>query len=117
MLANEQVSNTVFSALDLHVAILDRDGVIVDVNDVWIRFAAENGGQSAPLGVGANYFDVCRHAASSWRTPRRSWTACCRLRAAPPRVSCTPTAAIRRPESFAFSELAGWRWRRRLRSR
>jgi PAS domain S-box-containing protein len=65
MLPNERVSNTIFSALDLHVAILDRDGVIVDVNDVWMRFAAENGGQDAPLGVGANYFDVCRHAASS----------------------------------------------------
>ena len=65
MLANEQISNTVFSALDLHIAILDGDGIIVDVNDEWTRFATENGGTSTSLGVGVNYFDICRRAASS----------------------------------------------------
>src|SRR5687768_14716431 len=65
MLADEQVSNTIFSALDLHIAILDGDGVIVDVNDAWTRFAAENGGTSTSLGIGTSYFDVCRRAVSS----------------------------------------------------
>jgi PAS domain S-box-containing protein len=65
MLADEQVSNTIFSGLDLHIAILDGDGVIVDVNDAWTRFAAENGGTMGSLGIGTNYFDICRRAISS----------------------------------------------------
>ncbi|MBN8491335.1 MAG: PAS domain-containing protein [Burkholderiales bacterium] len=47
-----------------HMAVLDRDGVIVMVNSAWEEFAMANGGQSAqtagsPLGVGANYLEAC----------------------------------------------------------
>ena len=47
----------------MNVAILDRDGVVIDVNERWIQFSAENGGTAS--GVGTNYFDVCRRAAGS----------------------------------------------------
>ena len=46
----------------MNVAILDQDGVIIDVNDRWIQFAAENGGLGLPA-IGVNYLDVCRRAA------------------------------------------------------
>jgi PAS domain S-box-containing protein len=60
----QELHNAILSALGLHVAIVDGDGVIVDVNEGWTRFAAENGG-STDTGVGENYFDVCRRAAPS----------------------------------------------------
>ena len=64
MLADEPLSNAIFSSVDLHVAILDSDGTIRDVNDAWNCFAANNGGTTA-LGVGANYLDVCQRAVPS----------------------------------------------------
>ena len=39
--------------------MLDREGVIVTVNDAWRRFSAENGGAAAGTYVGANYLSVC----------------------------------------------------------
>jgi len=61
-----QLHNSIFAALGMNVAILDQDGVIIDVNDRWLQFAAENGGSGLPA-IGVNYLDVCRRAArSSW---------------------------------------------------
>ena len=57
--------NTVLSALEVNVALLDKDGVIVDVNELWRRFAQENGGSPEATGVGVNYFEVCRRSAGS----------------------------------------------------
>ena len=47
-----------------HMAVLDRDGVIVLVNSAWEDFALANGGGSAmvagsPLGIGTNYLEAC----------------------------------------------------------
>ncbi|MGZ5203752.1 MAG: response regulator [Caldimonas sp.] len=52
------------SVLD-HMAVLDRNGVILTVNAAWEKFALDNGVGSAPLlrwGVGADYLAVCRNA-------------------------------------------------------
>ena len=46
----------------LEVALLDRDGVIVSVNDAWEAFALANGGDPARLGKGVSYLDVCAAA-------------------------------------------------------
>jgi diguanylate cyclase (GGDEF)-like protein len=46
-----------------HVALLDRDGVIVSVNRAWRQFGLQRG-SSATAGVGANYLHVCERAAS-----------------------------------------------------
>ena len=48
----------------MNVAILDHDGVVIDVNERWIQFGAENGG-SGLAGIGTNYLDVCRRAVPS----------------------------------------------------
>ncbi len=47
-----------------HMAVLDRHGVIVNVNAAWLQFAVDHGktkGQMPPsTGVGADYLAVCR---------------------------------------------------------
>lgn len=45
-------------ALKSHVAIVDRRGVIVGVNQSWRAFAELNGGDPAASGVGSNYLDA-----------------------------------------------------------
>ena len=59
-----QLHNGLLAALGMNVAILDQDGVVVDVNERWTRFAAENGRADLAV-IGANYLDVCRRAAPS----------------------------------------------------
>ena len=45
------------------VALLDRQGVIVSVNDAWQAFAAANQGEPARVGRGVSYLEVCDAAA------------------------------------------------------
>lgn len=47
----------------VEVALLDRDGVIVSVNDAWQAFAVGNGGDPARMGPGVSYLDACAAAA------------------------------------------------------
>ncbi len=49
-------------ALPAHVALLDRDGVILTVNEAWRRFASENALPDTAAGVGQNYLAVCERA-------------------------------------------------------
>ena len=46
----------IFNSTDYHMAVLDADGVILDVNEAWRRFARENMGVDETFGVGASYF-------------------------------------------------------------
>lgn len=51
------------NALGTHIAVLDKSGVIVFVNEAWSRFARNNGATTAAtFFVGTNYFAVCRDA-------------------------------------------------------
>ena len=59
---SEQVKSAILASLSSNVAVLDREGRIVTVNDGWMRFASENGGRPG-AGVGASYLDVWRRAA------------------------------------------------------
>src|SRR3954468_5328277 len=45
-----------------HVALLNRDGVIVSVNRAWRQFGLERGG-SVTTGLGVDYLEVCERAA------------------------------------------------------
>ncbi len=61
-----EVSGLVKAAQDslmAHVAVLDREGVIISVNDGWRRFAEENqreAGITDPrTGIGTNYLQIC----------------------------------------------------------
>lgn len=46
----------------VEVALLDRDGVIVSVNQAWQAFALVNGGDPARVGRGVSYLDACATA-------------------------------------------------------
>lgn len=61
----ESFMRATIDALRDNLAIIDRSGVIVDVNEAWSAFAKANAAPAliAGLGVGANYLDVCDRAA------------------------------------------------------
>src|SRR5690606_32128766 len=46
-----------------HIAILDEDGYILQVNEAWSTFAQVNGYQDQAQGIGQNYLAVCEAAA------------------------------------------------------
>jgi PAS domain-containing protein len=45
-----------------HIAIVNRSGTIVAVNEAWKRFAKDNGGDPSKVLEGTNYLDVCERA-------------------------------------------------------
>jgi signal transduction histidine kinase/integral membrane sensor domain MASE1 len=47
------------------VAVVDREGCIIAVNDQWLQVAGPDHGQAPRVGVGVNYLEVCRRAALS----------------------------------------------------
>jgi PAS domain S-box-containing protein len=50
----------VLNSLTDHIAVLDREGTIVTVNEAWNKFASENGASdSSRFSVGTNYVDLC----------------------------------------------------------
>jgi PAS domain S-box-containing protein len=63
---SEAFNTTVLDSVNAHIAVLDRDGVILAVNQPWRRFALENSpalaGAGVPSLVGTNYLDACRHS-------------------------------------------------------
>ncbi len=63
---SEQFKQAVLDAVNAHVAVLDRDGRIVAVNEPWRRFAVENGGRASLMAprtdVGTNYLAICLEA-------------------------------------------------------
>jgi signal transduction histidine kinase/integral membrane sensor domain MASE1 len=63
--SSENLKGAILSSLSSMVAVLDRDGVIIAVNDQWLQLTAQEGRQPANVGVGVNYLDVCRNAATS----------------------------------------------------
>lgn len=62
---SEALNRAVINSMMANIAVVDRHGTIIAINDGWERFARENGADAvmATLGVGANYLEVCRKAA------------------------------------------------------
>lgn len=61
--ASETMLKAILDSLPAHIAVLSDDGRIVAVNEPWLKFAQNNGHPDAEkVGVGANYFDVCKSA-------------------------------------------------------
>lgn len=61
---SKELNQAVLSSLQSHIAVLDREGRIIAVNDAWTGFARGQGGAQYlhRTGVGANYLEVCREA-------------------------------------------------------
>lgn len=59
-------SKGVLNSLSSHLAVIDKNGNIITVNDAWTRFGIENGvGIIQKTGVGGNYFTVYEEAIKS----------------------------------------------------
>ncbi|MDO8250205.1 MAG: ATP-binding protein [Rhodoferax sp.] len=69
LLKSEALSRAIMDSVDVEIAVLDRNGVIVALNQPWQRFALANGitpGQAAShTDVGANYLAVCQASADA----------------------------------------------------
>lgn len=55
----KQISSAVLDALPMHIAVLDAQGTIVDVNLAWKRFSIANVLGTQEFAVGSNYLEVC----------------------------------------------------------
>lgn len=66
-LHNSEVFNkSVLNSLSSHIAVVDKSGKIIAVNETWNRFAKENGHSSVEKsGIGSNYFEICKNAVSA----------------------------------------------------
>ena len=61
--ASEAFTTAIFDSLSAQVCALDRNGVILKVNEAWKEFARQDSaGTMALAGVGDNYLDICRRA-------------------------------------------------------
>jgi len=61
--ASEGMKTAILTSLSTGVAVLDRDGRIIAVNESWNRFTREDATWEAGVGVGSNYLESCRLAA------------------------------------------------------
>ena len=52
------------NAMSAHIAILDEQGSILDVNAAWRQFADDNGFENSSYGIGMNYLAVCDQSAT-----------------------------------------------------
>lgn len=64
---SEEFSHAVLKSLTASIAVLDREGEIIAVNEAWTRFACDNSPEGAleHLGVGVNYFAICERASGA----------------------------------------------------
>ena len=56
-----------------HVAIVERSGTILAVNEAWNRFAKDNGADPSEVSMGANYLGVCDGATGEQSEDARSF--------------------------------------------
>ncbi|HIJ37759.1 MAG TPA: EAL domain-containing protein [Rhodospirillaceae bacterium] len=65
-LSRDSIFDAALNSVPFQIAVLDRQGVIVAVNDAWRQFALDNCAQpdtaAANTGIGTNYLDICRLA-------------------------------------------------------
>ena len=54
-----EIQTSILDALPANLALLNTEGVIVEVNRRWREFAAENGLTRTGFGLGSNYLQVC----------------------------------------------------------
>lgn len=60
---SESFNKGILNSLTSHIAVVNRVGEIVAVNDAWNKFAINNKGNTlSSTGVGANYFTICENA-------------------------------------------------------
>jgi signal transduction histidine kinase/integral membrane sensor domain MASE1 len=66
--ASELMKSAILGSLSSTVAVLDRTGAIIAVNQGWARIASALGAVNGEKGVGASYLALCRRAARQGST-------------------------------------------------
>ncbi|WP_395751219.1 PAS domain S-box protein [Prosthecobacter sp.] len=59
LLESKRFLQSTLDALTTHIAILDENGTIIEVNTAWNHFAIENNFKGSSYGVGENYLTLC----------------------------------------------------------
>jgi PAS domain S-box-containing protein len=61
---NEYFTRAILDSLSAHIAVLDKDGVIIAVNKAWQNFAKANCNEEQldSTGIGENYLKVCENS-------------------------------------------------------
>jgi PAS domain S-box-containing protein len=65
LVETDALRSAIFGSLYGRVAALDRDGVIIAVNEAWARASQALSGTLSALGVGSDYLSGCRRAAAN----------------------------------------------------
>jgi signal transduction histidine kinase/CheY-like chemotaxis protein len=66
---SEAFNRAILESLSTQIAALDSTGVIIAINEAWRKFGRENGDPNLVFtGIGVNYLDVCKRAASAGDT-------------------------------------------------
>ncbi|MES2748670.1 MAG: PAS domain S-box protein [Bacteroidota bacterium] len=66
LLKSETFSRNIINSLSAHIAVIDKTGKIVAINEAWTRFAIENSETTLEhTGLGSNYFKVCEKSAKT----------------------------------------------------
>ena len=64
---SKNFNQSTLDSLQYQIAVLDREGNILGVNESWLQFARENdAGSLDRLGIGSNYLNVCRSSSDSF---------------------------------------------------
>ena len=61
-LQSDPLASTVLNSLSAHIAILDAEGVILETNDAWRRFANVSNPDNDIDSIGDNYLTICEQA-------------------------------------------------------
>jgi len=64
-LLTDELARTVLNSLSVHIAILNQDGVIVETNTAWQKYAIKNGMPESYDFKGLNYLQICDAAKGS----------------------------------------------------
>ncbi len=62
----QRFQQSTLDALSSRIAVLDENGKIIAINNVWRQFSEANQGTVESCGVGANYTEVCDQATGTW---------------------------------------------------
>lgn len=62
---SDELARTVLNSLSAHIAILDENGVILETNKAWQRYAVNSGMPQTCDHRGVNYFEICEATTGS----------------------------------------------------
>jgi PAS domain S-box-containing protein len=57
------LKGAILDSLQAHIAVLDREGIIIAVNEAWGAFAAGHPAAMSAADIGTNYLQLCRYSA------------------------------------------------------